>query len=289
MIFDKRAKILLKMRLIIQLISCGLMNPHVGNFLAGKIYRGELKNFCAPGLNCYSCPAATFACPIGSLQAVGGTAAFNFSFYVAGFVLLVGAFLGRAICGFLCPFGFFQELLYKIPVPKIKLWQPLIYAKYFVLIIFVLILPAAVTNFAGVGAPAFCEYICPAGTLEAGLPLIATHSEYRNILGELFTLKFSILIVTTIGCLTVYRFFCRVLCPLGAIYGILNRYSMYTLHFYENSCIKCGKCSKICKMKIQPNCRKISAECIFCGECEKVCPTGAIRLGFKKFKEEVFK
>ena len=267
-----------RVRLIIQLISCGLMNPHIGNFLTGKIYRGELKNFCAPGLNCYSCPAATFSCPIGAMQAVGGAVNFNFSFYVAGFLILVGAIFGRAICGFICPFGFFQELLYKIPAPKINLWRPLSYTKYFVLIIFVLILPATLTNFAGIGAPAFCEYICPAGTFEAGLPLIATHSEYQNILGELFNLKIFILVVTILGSCTVYRFFCKVICPLGAIYSILNRYSMYTLHFYKNSCIGCGKCSKICKMKIQPNNEKVSAECIYCGECAKVCPTGAIKL-----------
>ena len=263
-----------RLRLIIQLISCGLMNPHVGNFFAGKIYRGELKNFCAPGLNCYSCPAATFACPIGAMQAVGGSANFNFSFYVAGFLILIGAVFGRAICGFICPFGFFQELLYKIPCRKINLWRPLIYLKYFVLIIFVLILPP-VTKY---GMPTFCEYICPAGTFEAGLPLIITHSEFRNILGELFTLKIFILVVTIFGSCTVYRFFCKILCPLGAIYSIFNRYSMYTLYFYEKSCIGCGKCSKICNMKVQPNCGKISAECILCGECEKVCPTGAIKL-----------
>lgn len=271
-------------RRIIQIFSALLMNPHIENFLAGKIYRGDLKIFCAPGLNCYSCPAATFACPIGALQAVGGAAAFKFSFYVAGFLMLTGIFLGRAICGFVCPFGFLQELLYKIPIKKLKLWQPLIYVKYFVLIIFVLILPATVTNFAGVGAPAFCEYICPAGTLEAGLPLIAAHTEFRNILGELFTLKILILVLTIAGSMTIYRFFCKVLCPLGAIYGLLNRYSIYGLKFEENLCTNCGRCSKICKMNVVPNCKKISAECINCGECEKVCPANALKLQGKFLK-----
>ena len=268
-------------RRIIQIFSALLMNLHIGNFLTGKIYRGDLKNFCAPGLNCYSCPAATFACPIGALQAVGGSAAFKFSFYVAGLLLLTGIFFGRAICGFVCPFGFLQELLYKIPIKKLKLWQPLIYVKYFVLIIFVLILPATVTNFAGVGAPTFCEYICPAGTLEAGLPLIAAHAEFRNILGELFTLKFSILILTIAGSMTIYRFFCKVICPLGALYGLLNRYSIYGLKFEEKLCINCGRCSKICKMNVAPNCQKNSAECINCGECEKVCPANALKMQSK--------
>ena len=269
-------------RKFIQLLSIFLMNPHVGNFFTGKIYKGDLKNFCAPGLNCYSCPAATFACPIGALQAVGGAAGFKFSFYVAGFLLLIGVIFGRAICGFLCPFGFFQELLYKIPCRKLKLWRRLIYLKYFVLIIFVLILPATLTNYAGIGAPAFCEYICPAGTFEAGLPLIATHPEFKNILGELFTLKIFILLATIFGSVMIYRFFCRVLCPLGAIYGLLNRYSVYGLSFDEKLCTKCGRCSKICKMNVKPNCQKNLAECIYCGECEKICKTGAIHFSLKK-------
>ncbi len=269
-------------RKFIQLLSIFLMNPHVGNFFTGKIYKGDLKNFCAPVLNCYSCPAATFACPIGALQAVGGAAGFKFSFYVAGFLLLIGVIFGRAICGFLCPFGFFQELLYKIPCRKLKLWRRLIYLKYFVLIIFVLILPATLTNYAGIGAPAFCEYICPAGTFEAGLPIIATHAEFKNILGELFTLKISILFVTILGSVMIYRFFCRILCPLGAIYGLLNRYSVYGLSFDEKLCTKCGRCSKICKMNVKPNCQKNLAECIYCGECEKICKTGAIHFSLKK-------
>lgn len=198
---------------MIQLFALALANPYAGNFLAGKIYKGELKNFCAPGLNCYSCPAATFACPIGALQAVGGAPEFRFSFYAAGFLMLVGALIGRAVCGFLCPFGLFQELLYKIPSRKFQLWRPLIFAKYFVLIIFVLVLPAALTNFAGVGAPAFCEYICPAGTLEAGLPLLATHEEFWQILGGLFALKFFILAATILASVLVYRFFLQSALP----------------------------------------------------------------------------
>lgn len=263
---------LMARRRLIQILAALIMNPHAGNFFTGKIYRGDLKIFCAPGLNCYSCPAATFACPIGALQAVGG-----FSFYAAGFLLLVGVILGRAICGFLCPFGLFQELLYKIPARKFKLWQPLIYAKYFVLIVFVLTLPAVLKN----AEPTFCEYICPAGTFEAALPLLVTHAEFRNILGELFALKICILATMIFASAIVYRFFCRVLCPLGAIYGLLNSYSFYGLKFEENLCTNCGRCGKICKMGVAPNCKKISAECISCGDCEKICPQGAIRFSFK--------
>lgn len=249
-------------RRLIQIAATLLTNPHAANFLSGKLYRGGLKNFCAPGLNCWSCPAAAFACPIGALQAG--------SFYSAGVILLIALILGRAVCGFLCPFGLIQELLNKIPSPKIFLPKKFLRVKYFLLITFVLILPVAS------GLPAFCEFICPAGTLEAGLPLIATHEEFRNVLGKLFALKIFILLAVIIGCVVVHRFFCRVLCPLGAIYGLLNRYSFYQIKFAEDKCIGCGRCKKNCPLDLDPTKEFDSAECVRCGRCKKICPTKAL-------------
>lgn len=257
-------------RLWIQIAATILTNPHVANFLSGKLYRGELKNFCAPGLNCWSCPAATFSCPIGAMQ-TGGS-------YAAGVILLIGLLLGRAVCGFLCPFGLIQELLNKIPSPKFKLPRRFNYMKYFLLIVFVLILPVT----SELGKPTFCEYICPAGTLEAGLPLIATHEEFRNVLGNLFALKISILIAVIIGCISIHRFFCRVMCPLGAIYGLLNRYSFYQLTCAADKCIGCGRCKKICPLDLDPTKEFNSAECVRCGRCKSVCPTQALNQNFSK-------
>ncbi|MDE7140495.1 MAG: iron-sulfur protein [Treponemataceae bacterium] len=85
-------------RKIIQIAAFGFCNPHVRNFAGGKLYSGSWKNFCAPGLNCYSCPAATLSCPIGALQAVSGSIKFDFSFYVVGILLAFGVVLGRVVC-----------------------------------------------------------------------------------------------------------------------------------------------------------------------------------------------
>lgn len=260
---------LMKRRLI-QLAATILTNPHVTNFFNGRIYRGELKNFCAPGLNCWSCPAATLSCPIGALQAVGGYG--KFGFYAAGIIILIGLILGRAVCGFLCPFGFFQELLNKIPSPKIILPKKILPVKYFFLIIFVLILPVA-SKF---GEPTFCEYICPAGTLEAGLPLIATHEEFRGVLGNLFLLKISVLLAVIFLCVVAHRFFCRVMCPLGAIYGLLNKFSFYQLNYNAEKCVHCEICKKNCPLDLNPTKDFASAECIRCGKCKKVCPKRAL-------------
>lgn len=271
-------------RKLIQIVAFGYSNSYVTNFSNGTIYKGKWKQFCNPGLNCYSCPAARLACPIGAMQAVNGSVDFKASFYVLGFILAIGVVLGRAVCGFLCPFGLIQELLYKIPFPKkgVKLWKWLTYVKYVLLAVFVLLLPVVNTNIIGMGSPAFCEYICPAGTLEGGIPLLSLHPELRATIGTLFSLKVTILLVTLIMCLLCSRFFCKVLCPLGAIYGLLNKVSIYHMELDKEACISCGKCSRSCPMDVNPMMNPNSAECIRCGKCVSSCPTEALSNVWKK-------
>ena len=105
-------------RLWVQAGWTALTNGFVSGFARGKIYRGALKNYCVPGLSCYSCPGALGSCPIGSLQAVLGSRNYRFAFYVFGFLMMVGALCGRFVCGWLCPFGLVQDLLHKIPLGK---------------------------------------------------------------------------------------------------------------------------------------------------------------------------
>lgn len=273
-------------RKLIQIAAFGFTNSHIGNFVSGKLYTGKWKQFCNPGLNCYSCPAATLACPIGALQAVNGSMQYNFSFYIVGFLLAVGVLFGRLICGWICPFGLIQELIYKIPSPKYKLPKIFTYFKYAILIVFVILLPIVVTDFMGMGQPAFCQYICPAGTLSGGIPMIATHSELRATTGFLFGLKITILFITIIACIFLFRFFCKTLCPLGAIYGLLNKISIYHLEVDKKACIGCGKCARTCKMDIDPVVNPNSAECIRCGACASACSKQAIQLKFGSAKQK---
>ena len=179
-----------------------LTNVHLPNFLSGRIYQGDGKAVCVPGLNCYSCPGATGACPIGSLQAVIGSWNFKIAYYVVGFLIFVGALLGRLVCGFLCPFGLIQDLLNKIPFPKKirtfrgdKLLRKL---KYVIFIVFVILLPMFVVDIMGQGAPYFCKLICPAGTLEGGLPLVLLNKAMRGAIGWLYIWKNAILIATIV-------------------------------------------------------------------------------------------
>ena len=267
-------------RKIIQIAAFGYSNTYLGNLAKGQLYKGKWKQFCNPGINCYSCPAARLSCPIGAMQAVSGSISFKISFYVVGFVLALGVLFGRAICGFICPFGLIQELLYKIPFPKKRLWKGFTYVKYVILLVFVFLLPVVSVNTVGMGAPAFCEYICPAGTLEGGIPLLATHPELRQIIGALFSFKACVLLLTLIGCLMICRFFCKVMCPLGAIYGILNKISLYHMEINTENCVSCGKCHAVCPMDVNPAENPDSAECIRCGRCVEGCSRQALIFRF---------
>jgi polyferredoxin len=269
-------------RHLIQAISALLHNPHIPNFFGGRIHQGATKHLCVPGLNCYSCPGAAGACPIGSLQAVIGGRTKNVSYYVSGTILLLGVLFGRLICGFLCPFGLLQDLLHKIRSPKPRLPrrldQGLRWGKYLALAA-VLILPALVTDAFGLGAPYFCKYLCPAGTLLGGIPLILGNEGLRAAIGFLFSWKMGILLLVLAGSVLLYRPFCKYLCPLGAVYGLLNRFSVYQMKVDEKACVHCGACERACKMGVQVTKNINSAECIRCGLCKSVCPTKAIKSG----------
>ena len=268
----------------IQALWALLTNSYLIGFVQGKIYKGNLKKLCVPGLNCYSCPGAVGACPIGAMQAVIGSWNFKFAFYVSGFLIFVGALMGRFVCGWLCPFGLIQDLLHKIPFPKKygafrgdKLLRKL---KYVILVVFVILLPMFLVDVLGQGAPYFCKLICPAGTLEGGIPLVLLNKSMHSALGWLYAWKNVLLILTILLSVMIYRPFCKYICPLGAIYSVFNPISIFKYRVDRDKCVGCGACSKACKMGCDPVQNANHPECIRCGLCKKTCPTGAITSGY---------
>ena len=173
----------------------------------------------------------------------------------------------------------------KITVPK-KLDQALRFLKYAVLLFFVLLLPVLAANQFGVGDPWFCKYICPAGTLEGGIPLLLMNEGLRKAAGVLFSWKTGVLVSVILGSLFISRFFCRYLCPLGAFYSLFNRFALYRMNFDKEKCIGCGKCEAVCPMAVDVTKNINCGECIRCGKCRAACPNNAITADFCKERKK---
>ncbi|MCH5163559.1 MAG: redoxin domain-containing protein [Clostridiales bacterium] len=268
-------------RRLIQLYTFLLYNANSKGYINGTIYQGESKYMCVPGMNCYSCPGAVGACPLGSLQNALNASGNTSAYYVLGILGLFGLICARTICGFLCPVGLGQELLHKIKTPKLRksaYTRILSYLKYVLLVVLVIAVPI-IYGLLDTPMPGFCKYICPAGTFEGGIGLLlnpANHTGDRTMLkmlGPIFTWKFCVLVVIIVASVFMYRPFCRFLCPLGAIYGFFNRVALIGVKLDHNKCTDCGLCIQHCKMDIK---HVGDHECINCGECISVCPAKAI-------------
>lgn len=265
----------MKRRRLIQVITALLYNCNFVGFAKGTIYKGNGKGVCVPGLNCYSCPGAIGSCPLGSLQTALASSKYKFPYYILGMLLLFGTVLGRVVCGFLCPFGLIQELLYKIPSKKMKKnrWtRRLSVLKYIILLVFVIGIPLVLA------VPGFCKYICPAGTLEGGVFLVAMDERLRSLIGGLFSWKMLVLFVVVVSAVFIFRSFCRFICPLGAFYALFHKVSIVGMKVDEEKCNGCNACVAHCKMDV----REVGdRECIQCGECMESCRKCALHFGWK--------
>lgn len=250
------------------------------------IYQGPLKVVCSPGLNCYSCPASTTYCPLGAIQNLMGgmrMAVENgqnfFGLFVVGTIGVVGAFGGRLVCGWACPFGLIQELLYRLPSRKFSVPRPFRYVKYFLLVVAVVLLPLLVVGESGLGSPWFCKYICPAGTLEAGLPMLFLQPDLRQTVGMLFYNKLVLMVLFVGWSIVASRPFCRTTCPLGAFYALFRRTKLVKLRLDARNCTRCGACHHVCPMGVNFNETPEDGECISCMKCMvQACKYDAIYL-----------
>ena len=265
-------------RRLIQLYSALLHNAHLRGFMTGRIYMGAAKNMCAPGLNCYSCPGAVAACPLGAIQNALAASGHRAPWFVMGILMLFGLIAGRTICGWLCPMGLIQELLHRVPGSKIRkspVTRALTGLKYVILAVFVIAIPLGYGLRHGLQIPAFCKYLCPAGTFEGAAALLANpvNDDMYPLLGLLFTRKAVVMLAIGLLCVFCHRAFCRFLCPLGALYGLFNRLSLIGVRVDESSCTGCGACIRHCEMDVR---RVGDRECIQCARCMDVCAHGAI-------------
>jgi ferredoxin-type protein NapH len=264
-------------RRIVQFVSLLVTNSYVAAIPRATFYQGGLKGACVPVLNCYACPLAWGSCPIGALQHFVIIRAFPF--YLLGALGLVGVFIGRFSCGWFCPFGWFQEACYKLRLPKFSAPNWVRHAKYAVTIVVAGVIVWYTLE------PWFCK-LCPAGTLEAGLPWLwwsargSADAEGMNFVTGLFTLKVLLLAALVLLAGMMRRPFCRFACPLGAILGLTNKVSLLQLDsdlakcriasargLDPTNCATCRTCSVDCPMDLKVPEEVGSVDCIRCMNC----------------------
>lgn len=241
-----------------------LLNLQFLNWLLPGVGITGIRCLAGPVFFCHSCPWATVACPIGVL--VNFSALGIIPFITLGILALVGTLGGRIVCGWVCPFGWLQDWLHKIPTRKFQTPRSWRYTKYVVLVVTVLAIPHFFP-----GKPwTFCDY-CPSGTLESMYPwAFVGHwqiGDYFSGFNVRFFARTAVLIAVLLLAVFVSRGFCRLFCPIGAIFGLFNRFSLFRYKLTYHKCSGCAACAKVCPVDIDPVQRMNDSECIRCYEC----------------------
>ena len=277
----KRYAILRKIRWLFIVGIGGIFTNGYFKVIATKeIYDGPLRSGCVPFLSCHACPSAVASCPIGMLQHFAAIR--KIPLFLGGFIGIIGITVGRASCGWLCPFGWIQDKMYKIKSKKFKIPKPLEKLKYVVLLVLVILLPYFFEAH-------WFSRICPYGTIIAGIPWVLwnpidpTFGEpviEPGMVGWLYGLKIVVLVFFLILFILTKRPFCRTICPMGALYSFFNKISLMKISMRKSgNCANCGFCHEVCPMDIDMREDANTSECIRCLECTQ-CDHIRVKWGF---------
>jgi len=251
-----------------------------------------------PVLNCQACEMANAACPIGAMQ--GALRLHEFPAFAVGVVVLSGLAAGRWFCGWLCPFGFIEDLLDRISRPRLTIPKGLEWGRFVVLGL--TLLAPLILGLVGVTRLfPFCSTLCVSGGLLGRLPYLLTtgapaladvlHEPSKHAgslvllsLHALLLLGWALLALSVAG-----RFWCRYLCPLGAALGLFNKVSFVQVTHDATACASCTTCSSVCPMGLSADQDDFLAwtGCIRCGRCIQACPSGNRRWSFGSRNAEV--
>jgi polyferredoxin len=230
--------------------------------------------------------------------------------------LIVGILIGKSMCGWVCPFGFIQDIIgffrRKQSDVSLRTHQTLVYVKYFVLGIALFIIAtfsaseivdplsgAAYESALGIFAYAPFTALSPAETLFARLPTMVHNfavnvfsSQGVNVwssissLSALFWAQLVIMVFVLVFVAYVPRSWCRYFCPHGAIMAIMNNFSFIGLKREPTKCEKsgCGHCVQVCPTRVPildlPWEKFSHPECIYCMKCVDACEHKAIKLTY---------
>jgi len=211
--------------------------------------------------HCYGCPLASFACPVGVVA--GMTALHVLPLLAIGVVAAVAAMVGSLVCGWACPFGFLQDLLARVPIPRLRIPSWLGHGRYLVLAGMVVLVP----YFYGESHLLYICRLCPAGTLEAALPSVAGQAVRGQAIQWMSGWRLAVLGVVLGAALLTHRPWCTVLCPLGGFLSLFNRVSVLHLRFDAGRCIRCNTCRSRCSVGVKVDQAVNTSRCIRCLEC----------------------
>lgn len=257
-------------RKIIQLVSFITLNSYIKGIVNKVNYGGSFKKICLPVINCWSCPSALTGCPIGAIEVYVKAGQVPFVPFL--YIVFPGLLLGRFFCGFICPAGFLQELVFKFKTRKFRLFNKLNYLSVFSLIFGVIIFSYLFSN------AWFSKYLCPMGTIQASLPWLILDEGIRKSVGSIFIFKIIFLIFVIFMCVYIFRFFCRVLCPLGFILGIFNKIAFIKIKYFQESCDRCDNCKSVCPVDLKIPEEVNNFKCIRCMNCVNICKKGCFKV-----------
>jgi len=220
-------------------------------------------------MSCHSCLLSWFACPVGVFVHYSGY--HLFPWLALGTITLIGVLVGRMLCGWVCPFGFLQDLLHKIPTRKFRLPKWTSWIKYVVLLLTVLLVPFL---YGEESKLVFCRY-CPASFLQVTLP----HLVGGGTISTWTLIKGGVTVGVIVGVILSERAFCKLLCPIGAMMAPFNFVSLWILKVPDPDCLGCVKCGQVCPTDCAPNSRveigvpaNRALDCVVCHDCQPPCP-----------------
>lgn len=256
-------------RRLVQILSVFALNPFFFRYMG----------VCIPVMNCWSCPAAAFACPVG---VVGNFLALGIiPLAVIGITVFSAMVAGRILCGWVCPFGFLQDLLYMIPGRKISIPRKLRPFLFILPVIFLAVTVVAVPILIGVDSDLFFCRICPAATLEGALPLHFLNSQAafgEAVMQAAVSWRVWILLGFLVLFIFMKRPFCRLMCPIGIALGVFNRYSLFQINLEEvQSCPECNMCVNQCPTGLNAFYEVNKKDCIHCYVCTKSCAPRTVK------------
>ncbi len=190
---------------------------------------------------------------------------------------------GRFFCSWVCPFGSIHHFVgyaahrkktasQKIQLNKYRRTQCI---KYFILV-FVL----AMAAFPSIAASLQTALLDPIPLLTrsfnlAILPIIDRPADFLSVADRFYEsawVIFTIFAAAVLLNLAIPRFYCRFICPLGALFAILARFAIWRIGKNHNTCTDCGLCEKTCEGGCEPSGNIRISECVLCFNCREDCP-----------------